>query len=63
LTGLLVPERDYEALAHALSRLLDDEDLWQRLHRGALQRVEQYFDLKTQTALLENTYNEVAAAK
>src|ERR1700722_12708493 len=63
LTGLLVPERDYEALADALSLLLDDEDLWQRLHRGAQQRVEQYFDLKTQTALLEKTYNEVAATK
>lgn len=63
LTGLLVPERDYEALADALSLLLDDEDLWQRLHRGAQQRVEQYFDLKAQTALLEKTYNEVAQAK
>jgi glycosyltransferase involved in cell wall biosynthesis len=63
LTGLLAPERDYEALADALSLLLDDEDLWQRLQRGALQRVEQFFDLKTQTALLEKTYNEVTAAK
>jgi colanic acid/amylovoran biosynthesis glycosyltransferase len=61
LTGLLVPERDYQALADALSLLLDDEDLWQSLQRGAHQRVEQNFDLKTQTALLESIYNEVIA--
>jgi colanic acid/amylovoran biosynthesis glycosyltransferase len=63
LTGLLVPERDYQALADALSLLLDDEDLWQSLQRGARQRVEQNFDLKTQTALLESIYNEVVATK
>ncbi len=63
LTGLLAPERDYEALADALSLLIDNEDLWQRLHRGALQRVEQYFDLKMQTAQLENIYNGIVATK
>jgi colanic acid/amylovoran biosynthesis glycosyltransferase len=63
VTGLLAPERDYKALADALSLLLADQDLRQRLQRGALQRVEQYFDLRTQTALLEKTYNEVTAAK
>ena len=63
VNGLLTPERDYEALADALSLLLDDEELWQRLQRGALQQIEQYFDLRTQTALLEKTYDEVTAAK
>jgi colanic acid/amylovoran biosynthesis glycosyltransferase len=62
-TGLLVAERDYEALAGALSLLLDDENLWQRLHRGAIQRVKQHFDLKMQTALLEKIYNEVTSTK
>jgi colanic acid/amylovoran biosynthesis glycosyltransferase len=63
LTGLLVPERDYEALAEALSLLLADADLWQRLRCAALQRMEQQFDLRTQTGLLEKIYKEVSAAQ
>jgi glycosyltransferase involved in cell wall biosynthesis len=61
VTGLLAPERDYEALADALSLLLADENLWQHFHQAALQHVEQHFDLKTQTALLEQIYNGVVA--
>ncbi len=59
--GLLAPERDYEALAKALSVLLGDEDRWQQFHFAALQRTEQHFDLRTQTALLENIYTSVLA--
>lgn len=58
VTGLLVPERDYEALAEALSLLIADGDLWQRFHHAARQHIEQHFDLKTQTALLEDIYNK-----
>lgn len=63
LTGLLAPERDYIALADALCLLLADEDLWQQLHHAAPQHVEQHFDLKAQTAELENIYTRVAATK
>jgi colanic acid/amylovoran biosynthesis glycosyltransferase len=56
VTGLLTQERDYWSLAEALSILLEDEDLWQKLHYAALQRMEQHFDLVTQTALLESIY-------
>jgi colanic acid/amylovoran biosynthesis glycosyltransferase len=58
VTGLLSPERDYESLASALSTLLSDEELWQSFHRAALERIEQWFDLSTQTALLEKIYNQ-----
>jgi len=61
VTGLLVPERDHESLAEALSVLLGDEDRWQQFHFGALQHTEQHFDLRTQTALLENIYTGVLA--
>jgi colanic acid/amylovoran biosynthesis glycosyltransferase len=61
VNGLLVPERDYKALADALSLLLGDEDLWRRFQRAALERMEYSFDLRTQTALLEKTYNQVIA--
>lgn len=63
VTGLLAPERDYEALAEALSLLLADADLWQRLRGEALRRMEQRFDLTTQTGLLEKIYDEVSPAR
>jgi glycosyltransferase involved in cell wall biosynthesis len=44
-TGLVVPPRDPQALAHALERLLDSPELAQRLREGARARVEQFFDL------------------
>jgi colanic acid/amylovoran biosynthesis glycosyltransferase len=58
VNGLLVPERDYESLANALSALLSDQGLWRNFHHAALERIEQYFDLATQTALLEKIYNQ-----
>jgi colanic acid/amylovoran biosynthesis glycosyltransferase len=60
-TGLLAPERDYEALADGLSLLLTDKELWQRFHHAGPRHIEQHFDLKTQTALLENIYTQMIA--
>jgi len=62
-TGLLAPERDYEALADALSGLLADEELWQLFHQAGPQNIEQRFDLKVQTALLEKIYDGVITAE
>jgi colanic acid/amylovoran biosynthesis glycosyltransferase len=59
LTGLLVPERDYSALADALCLLLADESLWESLHRAGPKHIEQKFDLKTQTTLLETIFDAV----
>jgi colanic acid/amylovoran biosynthesis glycosyltransferase len=59
VTGLLTAERDYESLAGALSLLLGDEDLWDRLHQAALLRIELHFDLMKQTALLERIYDRI----
>jgi glycosyltransferase involved in cell wall biosynthesis len=56
VNGFLAPERDHEALADSLSALLSDEDRWSRFHHAALRRVEQLFDLRAQTALLESIY-------
>jgi colanic acid/amylovoran biosynthesis glycosyltransferase len=63
VTGLLVPERDYMALADALCLLLVEENLWERLHRAGPQWIRQYFDLKMQTAVLENIYNGIIGTK
>jgi colanic acid/amylovoran biosynthesis glycosyltransferase len=59
VTGLLTPERDSQALADALSLLLADDGLWQRLHHAAPQHIGEHFDLVKQTALLEDFYNGI----
>jgi glycosyltransferase involved in cell wall biosynthesis len=45
-TGLVVPERDAEALASAIARLLDAPELRERLRTRARARVEECFDLR-----------------
>jgi glycosyltransferase involved in cell wall biosynthesis len=59
-TGVLAPERDFKGLAEGMSLLLGDEAMWQRFHKAALARIEEHFDLKKQTALLEDIYTRVA---
>lgn len=56
-TGLLVPEGDPDALAHALGRCLSDDDLRARLGRAARPWVLDHFDLARQNALLEERYD------
>jgi glycosyltransferase involved in cell wall biosynthesis len=62
-TGLLVAERNYQALAEALCTLLTDEPRWQSFRQAAQQRMEQHFDLTRQTALLEEIYSSVRARR
>ena len=42
VTGLLVPAQDPDAMARAVLRLLDDEELHQRLRRAGLAEVQRY---------------------
>jgi colanic acid/amylovoran biosynthesis glycosyltransferase len=58
ITGTLVPERDSERLAAAILQLLEDCDLWQRYHLATQNYVDKKFDLRKQTALLEEIYAE-----
>ncbi len=46
VTGLLVPERDPEALAGAIGRLLDDPELRVRLGKAGRDRVGRSYDLR-----------------
>jgi glycosyltransferase involved in cell wall biosynthesis len=59
-TGLLVPQRDCEALAGALDRLLSDRRAAQELAAAARQRVEREFDLHVNVAQLRLLLEEAA---
>jgi colanic acid/amylovoran biosynthesis glycosyltransferase len=56
VTGSLVPERDFESLAAAILRLLEDQDLWQRYRLASQEHIDRSFDIRKQTALLEDIY-------
>jgi glycosyltransferase involved in cell wall biosynthesis len=58
-TGLLVPERDESALADALLSLLRFESVAVQMGAAGRRRIERLFNLRRQTALLEDKYDEV----
>ncbi|GAB1641377.1 glycosyltransferase [Krasilnikovia sp. MM14-A1259] len=58
-TGLLGPEGDVPALAANLRRLLADEDLCRRLGRAGRDHVAARFDVRAQTRLLEDIYDDL----
>lgn len=60
-TGLLAPERDPEALAAAILRLLDDRPLARRLAAAGRERVEQEFDLSVNVRRLRGLLQEAVA--
>jgi colanic acid/amylovoran biosynthesis glycosyltransferase len=60
-TGLLVPEADPAALAAALARILTDRPLQESLSAAGPHWIADRFDLKTNTAKLEATYDEILA--
>ena len=58
-TAMLVKPGDHEALAAMILRLLADASLRAQLCVAGRQHAAKYFDLRTQTALLEDKYDEV----
>jgi colanic acid/amylovoran biosynthesis glycosyltransferase len=59
-TGLVVPERDPEALAAALERVLRQPELGERLAREARLHVEERFSLERTVGLLRSLFPEPA---
>lgn len=57
-TGLLATERDIDGLASRLLTILTDDERWLRMSRCARERTVARFDLATQTAVLEQIYDD-----
>jgi glycosyltransferase involved in cell wall biosynthesis len=57
-SGLLVPERDPEALAAALAEIAASPSLYDTLATGAARAIREKFDLAKQSANLEAHYQE-----
>lgn len=62
-TGLLVETNDPEALADALTRLVEDPELTQRLARAGRRHLEEKFDLRSCLTPLIDAYRAKLSAK
>lgn len=58
-SGLLVPEDDSPALATAMLRVIEDDDLRRRLAAGARRSIETQFDRAMQIRRLEGLYKDL----
>jgi colanic acid/amylovoran biosynthesis glycosyltransferase len=58
VSGILVPECDYEALAQALLDAVQDRHLLSRIARAGAEAVAQKFDQRKQISRLETLYLE-----
>ncbi|MCE9520744.1 MAG: glycosyltransferase [Verrucomicrobia bacterium] len=61
-SGLLVPENDADALAAAMLRIMEDNELARRLAEGGRRVVENKFDRVANIRILESCYLEMIAA-
>lgn len=60
-TGVLVPEKDTEQLAEAILRLIEDRAQWASFHRATQSHIDRSFNLRRQTAQLEEIYTQCCA--
>jgi glycosyltransferase involved in cell wall biosynthesis len=59
VTGFAFPEGDIPALESAVVRVLTDDSLADAMSRNARRHVEENFDIRSRTALLEDLYDEI----
>lgn len=63
LTGLCVPERDPQALADAMKRLLDDYDLCRTLSRNGRELIEREYDEDRNAAQLRRLFEQAVVGQ
>ncbi len=57
----LVDEKDVDGLANRITQLITDPGSWeQMLYKGRL-HVEKYFNIKSQSKLITDIYNQIAS--
>jgi glycosyltransferase involved in cell wall biosynthesis len=56
VSGLIVPERDENALAEALRQLISNQSLRQQFEHNARRRIEEQFDLSKNTSRLAKMF-------
>jgi glycosyltransferase involved in cell wall biosynthesis len=61
-TGLVVPPGDASALAAAIERLFDEDELCERLRSGARDLVEREFDLRRNAGVIAGELTDVMEA-
>ena len=59
ITGILVPPGDSEALSRAITVLLDDPHLRERMGREGRRRVEKHFSLQTHVRRIQEIYDGI----
>jgi glycosyltransferase involved in cell wall biosynthesis len=62
-TGLLVPLRHNERLAHSIKKLLKDKNLSQRMGKAGRRRVEKYFNVEKMVDETEKLYFDLMRSK
>ena len=62
-TGLLVAERDQQALTEAILKLMVNDELWQRFSLAGRRRVLEQFNLARQTQRLEDVFDDVLSPR
>jgi colanic acid/amylovoran biosynthesis glycosyltransferase len=61
-SGYLAPEKDWRQLSVYIAQLLLSADVWKKFSHAGRERVQQMFDLKKQSAKLEDIYRELISA-
>ncbi|MBU2870992.1 glycosyltransferase [Colwellia sp. E2M01] len=59
VTGLLSPQKDQQQLADNLLQVLQNTTLRQKMATAGIERVNKYFNIRTQCKKLEDIYNSV----
>ena len=63
VTGILVPPRDPNTLAQAVTRLLRDPALRRKMGRAGRERVERFFSVERMVRATEALYEELVEEK
>jgi len=58
-TGFIVPEKDIEAMAEAMTLLAEDNDLRARMGQAARKRMKEKFDINKQNAIWRQMAHEL----